>query len=250
MRRFLVNEIHEGQTRIRLDGGEAAHMTKVLRMGPGDKCVVMDTSGRRALCEIEQSGDGNVLLEVLEPLSPPADAPVSIVLCQAILKNRAMDLVVEKASELGVSCLRPFLAARSVVRPDHRSAANKMRRWNEIARGAAKQSDRRAPMLIDPIRTFSQMLEALRSDAGNLNLIFWEQERETPIGAALMHSGNLNAVTAIVGPEGGFTAEEFNSARAAGVSSASLGARILRAETAAITLAAILQYEFGGLEVT
>jgi 16S rRNA (uracil1498-N3)-methyltransferase len=160
-----------------------------------------------------------------------------------------MDLVVEKASELGVYCLRPFLAARTVVKPDKKSAANKMRRWNEIACSAAKQSDRKAPMLIDPIHDFVEMLGTLGHDGKNLNLILWEQEREKSISAATTHSGNLDTVAVIVGPEGGFCTEEINSARAAGVSSASLGARILRAETAAITLAAVLQYEFGGLEV-
>jgi 16S rRNA (uracil1498-N3)-methyltransferase len=250
MRRFLVDDIHGGQNSILLSGGEAAHMTKVLRMGPGDRCTVMDKSGNRALCEIEQSGSGNVLLNVLEHLSAPTDPPVSIVLCQAILKNRAMDLVVEKVSELGISCLRPFLAARSVVQPNEKSAANKMRRWNEIACSAAKQSDRRTPMRIEPIHTFAEMLETLRHDGKNLNLILWEQEREKSIGAAITHPKDLDTVSVIVGPEGGFCTEEMNAAKTAGVSSASLGARILRAETAAITLAAILQYEFGGLETT
>ncbi|MFO8090120.1 MAG: RsmE family RNA methyltransferase [Desulfatiglandaceae bacterium] len=250
MRRFLIDDIHGERNTLLLSGAEAAHMTKVLRMGPGDKCIVIDKSGNRALCEIEKFGNGSVLLKVLDRLSPPTDPPVPIVLCQAILKNRAMDLVVEKASELGVYCLRPFLAARSVVKPDEKSAANKMRRWNEIACSAVKQSDRRTPMLIEPIHTFVEMLKTLRHDGKNLNLILWEQEREKSIGAAITHSGDLDTVTVIVGPEGGFCIEEINSARAAGVSSAGLGARILRAETAAITLAAILQYEFGGLEPT
>jgi len=249
MRRFLIDGVHRDQDRFLLSGGEAAHMTRVLRMGPGDKCIIMDKSGNRDLCEIEQSGSGHVTLKVLEHLSPPADPPVSILICQAVLKNRAMDLVVEKASELGVSCLRPFLAARSVVQPDEKSVANKMRRWNQIAGSAAKQSNRKAPMLIDRIHTFVEMLETLRYNERNLNLLLWEQETETSIGAAMTHSGDLDTVTAIVGPEGGFTAAEINSARTAGVSSASLGTRILRAETAAITLAAILQYEFGGLEI-
>jgi 16S rRNA (uracil1498-N3)-methyltransferase len=210
----------------------------------------MDKSGNRALCEIEESGGGQALLKVVEFLAAPADPPVRITLCQAILKSRAMDLVVEKTSELGVYSLRPFLAARSVVKPDQKSSTNKIRRWNEIACSAAKQSDRNRPMLIEPIHTFVEMLETLRYDGKNLSLILWEQEQEKSIGSALMRSGELNAVTGIVGPEGGFSAEEIAAALEAGVSPAGLGPRILRAETAAITLVALLQYEFGGLEIT
>ncbi|HDR16398.1 MAG TPA: 16S rRNA (uracil(1498)-N(3))-methyltransferase [Desulfobacteraceae bacterium] len=250
MRRFLTDDITGQRATIRLSGGEAAHMTKVLRMGSGDRCIMMDRSGNRALCEIEESGSGHVLLKVIESLPTPADPPVSIILCQAILKNRAMDIVVEKASELGVSSLRPFLSAHSVVKLDVKSSANKMRRWNKIACSAAKQSDRRTPMLIEPILTFFEMLEKLRHDKKNLNIILWEQEQELSIGAAIAHSRNVKSVTAIVGPEGGFTTEEILATRAAGASPASLGSRILRAETAAITLAALLQYEFGGLETT
>jgi 16S rRNA (uracil1498-N3)-methyltransferase len=249
MKRFVIDDIGE-RSSLRLSGPEAAHMTKVLRMGPGDKCIMMDRTGNRALCRIQQTGGGNVLLQVLEPLPAPPDPPVSIVLCQAVLKSRAMDLVIEKASELGVTCLRPFLCARSVVKADEKRAGNKIRRWNEIALSAAKQSDRRRPMTIEPIQTFNEILENLRKDETNLNLILWEQERENSIGPAVAQLGNLNCVTGIVGPEGGFCPEEILLAQAAHVSPIGLGPRILRAETAAITLAALLQYEFGGLEIT
>ena len=248
MRRFLIDHMTGNERTLELSGREAAHLTRVLRMGRGDRCVVMDRSGARALCEIRDAAGGKVLLDVVGRLPAPPAPPVEIVLCQAVLKNPAMGLVVEKASELGVSLLRPFLCSRTVVKPDETRAAGRIRRWNEIAGSAAKQSDRGAPMRIEPIRAFTEMLETLGCGENSLNLILWEQEMDKSIGAAIDRSKRITSAAAIVGPEGGFTSGEISSARAAGVLPVGLGPRVLRAETAAITVAALLQYEFGGLE--
>jgi len=248
MRRFLVGQVTGIENTLTICGSEAVHITRVLKMAAGDRCVVMGRTGGRALCEIKATEGGSVLLNVLEHLPAPPKPPVEIVLCQALLKNRAMDLVVEKASELGVSGIRPFISERTVVRPDGKSAANKIRRWNEIAGSAAKQCDREMPAAIEPIRTFDEVLERCRDHGDKLNLILWEQETGISIGSIIDGSKPVKSVVCIVGPEGGFTGEEILSARSNGILSVGLGPRVMRAETAAITITAILQYVFGGME--
>lgn len=250
MRRFLVDMISEGETTIRIEGGEAYHLTRVLRMGRGDRCVVMDRSGSRVLAEILEAAGEVVRLKVLEALAPRPSPPVRIVLCQAMLKNPAMDLVVEKASELGASTLRPFLASRSVVKPDCKSTANRIRRWNEIAAGAAKQSDRGAPMNIEPVLTFAGMLATLRRGKSHLNLVLWEREHEETFPAVIDRYRAIKEATVIVGPEGGFSDGEIASAGKAGARSVGLGSRILKAETAAIVITTLLQYEYRGFETS
>ncbi len=250
MRRFLVDRISEDETTIRIEGREAAHIKRVLRMGRGDRCIVMDRSGSRVLAEILEAAVEDVRLKVIETLAPRPSPPVRIVLCQAMLKNPAMDLVVEKASELGAAALRPFLASRSVVKPDCKSTANKIRRWNEIAAGAAKQSNRGAPMNIEPILTFAGMLATLPGGKNNLNLILWEKEEEKTFPSLIDRYRTIKEATVIVGPEGGFSDGEIASAGKAGARPVGLGSRILKAETAAIVITALLQYEYRGFETS
>lgn len=248
MRRFLVEQISSGESTLHIGGREAVHLTRVLRMGRGDRCIVMDRSGARVLAEILEAAGENVRLKVIEVLAPKPSPPIRIVLCQAVLKNPAMDLVVQKASELGASSLRPFLASRSVVKPDPKSTANKIRRWNEIAEGASKQSDRGTPMNIEPMLTFAGMLATIERGKNNLNLILCEREREKTFEAMVVRYRAITEATVMVGPEGGFTGMEIDSAGEAGARPVGLGPRILKAETAAIVITALLQYEYGGLE--
>jgi 16S rRNA (uracil1498-N3)-methyltransferase len=240
-------------------------MTRVLRMGRGDRFILMDGKGARFQAIIEYAGRREVLVTLEKPLPQPPPSPIEITICQALLKSRAMDYVIEKTSELGVHRFLPFSSERTVVRPNEERFANKKQRWREIAHSAAKQSDRKTPVEIGPMSTFEELLGACRG--GNaLKVILWEEEGARDLKGVLRGSlpstpsqalplegegwvGVKNFV-GIVGPEGGFSKEEVRAAGKAGFVSVSLGQRVLRAETAAVTLVAIVQYEWGDLSLS
>jgi 16S rRNA (uracil1498-N3)-methyltransferase len=169
-------------------------------------------------------------------------------LCQAVLKSHPMDYVIQKTSELGVAAIVPFTSERTVVRLAGDRLQNKLRHWQEIARHAATQSDRPSPAEIGPLTTFDDLLSRLGGE-NEMKLILWEQEGTKDLKTLLKAASPTGQVVGIVGPEGGFSREEVRRAQKAGFATASLGERVLRAETASVTLAAILQYEWGDLSL-
>jgi len=221
-------------------------MVRVLRMGPTDRCVLMDGRGGRFLAVIQSVTRQAVTVIVEERLPDPPPSPVEIVLCQAVLKSGPMDYLIQKTSELGVEHIHPFFSLRSVVRPDREKAGRKIRHWREIARSAAKQSGRIIPANIGAFASFSQLTATWKRDAGR-KAILWEEEGSKDLKVLLRGLSPADRFIGIVGPEGGFDKNEIRRARDAGFEPVSLGTRILRAETAAIAMVTIVQYEWGDL---
>ncbi|MBW2128777.1 MAG: 16S rRNA (uracil(1498)-N(3))-methyltransferase [Deltaproteobacteria bacterium] len=247
MRRFFVEEIKEEENGLCVIGGsEARHILRVLRMGPGDRFVLMDRKGSRYQVSIQSCSRREVTVLLERPIPSPATSPAEITLCQAILKSRSMDLLVQKATELGVHRIVPFASERTVIRLKGEQFASKSRRWKEIARNASKQSDRERPLEIGPLLGFEELL-AYGRKRSDLKLMLWEGEQDQDLKAVLSRHPDSRSFFAIVGPEGGFTEQEAALARKSGIIAVSLGRRILRAETAGLVLAAILQYERGDL---
>lgn len=246
MRRFFIEEIIAKDGTCIIEGSEARHITKVLRMGQGDRLILMDSQGARFQAIIESAYPHKVSVTLERPLPAPPPSPANITLCQALLKSRPMDYVVQKTSELGVNCIIPFSSERTVVRIDSDRISNKVKHWQEIAHNAAKQSDRGNPLRIGPPYLFQDLLEALRQKDA-LKIILWEDEKAQDLKTLLRSPKPRKDFIGMIGPEGGFSHKEIEMAREAGFSSVSLGERILRAETAAITLIAIVQYEWGDL---
>jgi 16S rRNA (uracil1498-N3)-methyltransferase len=208
----------------------------------------MDRAGARFVAVIEELSLHHVRVTIERPIPPPDPSPLYITLCQALLKSNPMDLVVEKTSELGVDHIVPYVADRTVVKVDAERSRGKLRHWQEIAQSAAKQCDRPMPAEIDPIHSFDELLARLRQDSG-LKILLWEQEDARDLKDLLRATPPTRGVFALVGPEGGFTVREMKEACHAGCVSVSLGRRILRAETAAISVVMILQYEWGDLHL-
>jgi len=246
MRRFFIDEILSTQRSFAMTGSEAKHVTRVLRMGPGDRIVLLDKAGERFQAVIEEVSRHHVRVTLERPLPAPAPSPVHITLCQALLKSPHMDLLVEKTSELGVNRVLPFIAERTVVKVEGGRARAKVKHWQEIAQSAAKQSDRAMPAEIGPLHSFNEMLTVLSKESA-LKILLWEQEGIKHLKDLLRSNSPATRVLAMVGPEGGFTEREVKEAGEAGFVSVSLGCRILRAETAAISLVTIIQYEWGDL---
>jgi 16S rRNA (uracil1498-N3)-methyltransferase len=171
-----------------------------------------------------------------------------------------MDYLIQKTSELGVDLIIPFFSERTVVRHDKEGYMSRVRHWREVARSAAKQSGRVTPANIHPLNTFHD-LESHWSEVNALRVILWEGEESRSLKSVLQsclvetEDGALkdkcpyDEFIGMVGPEGGFSMEEMEMATKDGFISVSLGHRILRAETAAITMVALVQYEWGDLSI-
>jgi 16S rRNA (uracil1498-N3)-methyltransferase len=247
MRRFFIAEsLNKKEGSFALTGAEAKHIARVLRMGPGERIVLLDRGGTRFQAVIREVNRYQVIVDLERPVPGPAPSFVHITLCQALLKAPHMDLVIEKTSELGVDRILPYLAERTVVKLDPAKTHAKVRRWQEIAQSAAEQSDRAMPAEIDPLHSFDRVLALLRTESA-LKILLWEEEGVTSLKDFVRSVSPAPRVFAMVGPEGGFTEREVKEAGEAGVVSLSLGRRILRAETAAISLVTIIQYEWGDL---
>ncbi len=246
MRRFFVDRIEERNGLCVITGPEARHMTRVLRMEPGDSLVLMDGGGKRFQARIESVAPKHVQVILQESLPSLPPSPIKITLCQALLKSRPMDYLIQKTSELGVDSIFPFTSKRTVVRLTDERMENKIRHWRQIALNAAKQSGRPAPAEIAAPAPLGELLERWRNE-DCLKFILWEQEEAKDLKSLLNQPPWRARVIGVVGPEGGFDRQEIKAALDAGFISISLGQRVLRSETAAAALIAILQYECGDL---
>ncbi len=246
MRRFFIDEINPEEGLCAIPEKEARHMIKVLRMKRGDRFILMDGKGSRFESAIEEISRYEVSARIIRGLPGPSSSPVVINICQAVLKPRMMDYMVEKTSELGVFRVIPFYSERTTIKLDQSRALNKTRHWREIARSASKQSGRPIPVEISEPLQFNDLLKSI-SEIDGLRVVLWESENMTDLKEQLRSVSPSRDFTGIIGPEGGFEKNEIDRLRDAGVIPVSLGSRILRAETAAIALSAIIQYEWGDL---
>ena len=220
------------------------YLGKVLRLGGGDRILLFDGRGREGEGEIHVSAAGDWEVAVLESWIADA-APLSLILAQALPKAGKMDLILQKATELGVDAVHPFASQRSVPRLDPDKAGARRERWQKIAMEAARQCRRASLPAIHPVVPFERMLEMIPRDA--FRILCWEEEKNLDIRTLLGKGpGEASAVCVVIGPEGGFTAEERAAAQARGFASASLGPRLLKVETAVLAILALVQYEWGG----
>jgi len=246
LKHFFVEKIHADSGFFSITGSEAKHIAKVLRMEAGDRLILSDAGGVRFLASIVSVHPREVRVRLEKLLPKPSPSPIEIVLCQALLKSGAMDYVIQKTSELGVDCILPFSSSRTVVKLGEGLPGNRVRRWREIARSSTKQSDRLKPPEIETVQTFGQLMESWRGE-DVLKVILWEEEGSNHLKSLLRREGSRRIFVGVVGPEGGFGREEIEAAVHAGFVPVSLGKRILRAETAAISMVTIVQYELGDM---
>jgi 16S rRNA (uracil1498-N3)-methyltransferase len=225
----------------RIEGGRGLlgpearrYLETVLRLGPGARVEVFDGLGGRYEAAIEE---GFAALR-LGPREEAQKAAVEIALVVALAKGEKMDLVVQKATELGVARVLPFAAERSVVRLEPARSEARVARWRRIAEEAARQSGRAD---VPEVRGPASLADALADLAPATRAFVFH-----PGGGPLL-VGPPSPLAAIVGPEGGLTGGEVAACEAAGAAAASLGPRTLRAETAAIVAVALLQARFGDL---
>jgi 16S rRNA (uracil1498-N3)-methyltransferase len=264
---------------ISITAEKAHYLTSVLRCRKGDELIILDGEGSCLRSVIANCGKREVVAEVVEKLSSDPESPLDIILVQGILKGEKMDLVIQKTTELGVKGIIPAITERSQIRE-----TRKIARWRKIAEESARQSGRSATPVVHEVKALGDFF-SLFSEHGTQTsapgIIFYEEcdislkdavdrirdtrsmvrdTKEKKLSqygeSCIMHHAS-NSISSlilhpssfiiVVGPEGGFTKEEINTAKEKGFFAASLGKRILRAETAAISTVALVQFLFGDM---
>lgn len=248
MRRlFYPGELAE---EIEITGGDAHHLTRVMRARIGDEVVIAAADGRIARMQVRAVVHDVVRLCLAEELPKEGEGAAEVFLVQALLKGEKMELVVQKAVELGAAAVCPIETENVVVRYDAKKAAAKTARWQKIADEAAKQCGRNALMRVEDIAPLPSLLQdtELFNASGTAILFCYEAEQKQSMRMVL-RTLQARRIVLIVGAEGGFSPAEAERIRAMGGQPVSLGRRILRAETAAITALAVTQYELGNLDL-
>jgi 16S rRNA (uracil1498-N3)-methyltransferase len=228
-RRFFVDQIRAGAAELR--GDEARHLTRVLRVEPGQRFELSDNENAY-LAEIEEARGERVLFRIVEPIETPP-LPVRITLCAALIKFDRFEWIIEKATELGVESILPVEATRS-EKGLFDASHKRSERWTRIARESSQQSRRvRVPQILPAVR-FSAAVQHRAA-----HRFFLEEETAPPLLHEIPEERQETAAV-LVGPEGGWTDAERQSARDAGWCRVSLGPQVLRAETAACAAVAVI----------
>lgn len=241
MPRFFTENIDQNSGSI--TGEDAKHIARVLRMKNGQPLTVCDTKGYDYACIIEGITEEQIDLKVLSRSPSVTEPNVSVHLYQAMPKADKLELIIQKAVELGVSAIVPFVAARSVVRLDGKEE-KKRARWQKIADEAAGQCGRGILPPVETPLSWKQTVERLR-DGGTPAVVFYEGGGR-PLAELVGRQTRRLAI--VVGPEGGFEPAEIEELRALGAETATLGPRILRCETAPLAALAVIMALTGNME--
>lgn len=238
-RRFHAPPTAFTQTTVTLTADEARHLRDVLRLKTGDEVYVFDGRGREFRCSVSNTKRDSAELRIdaeVEPAKP--ESQLQLNLCVALLKGEKFDLVVQKATELGVTTITPLITRHADIHlRDQSDATKRVTRWQRIALEAAKQSGRAfVPEISLPIA-----FEAALNLEG-AGVMFSERDGETFESLTA-----TSPITALIGSEGGWADDEIEAARTRDFHIVTLGGRILRAETAAIAVAVLMQHRFGDL---
>ena len=248
MKRFLVEAIAPSMEQLTITGEEARYINNVLRMKKGQELIIMDGKGQSFACAIEKVSYQEVTVRIKGPLPSQLSSPTKITLCQALIKAQAMDYVIQKATELGVGTIRLFSSGRTVIKIEPARTAAKMSRWKEIMKSACRQCNRADLPNLEPPVPFEEMLESTpKNDI--LKILLWENEENLGLKEIFNQPSPPPHIWAVVGPEGGFSPDEIDAARKSGFQTVSLGNRTVRADTAALSLLSIIQYEWGDLSL-
>jgi 16S rRNA (uracil1498-N3)-methyltransferase len=244
--RFFAPALHAGDETVVLPRDEAEHLTRVLRLGPGDTVAVFDGRGQEFLAKVVAAERRDARVQVLSRIEPATEAAVPVTLVQAILKADKMDDIVRDAVMLGVAAVQPIITARTEVTVAALVRGGRVDRWKRVALASVKQSRRAVvPDIRGPL-TFESWLDEPQpamvlmlvepggsAQADSLSSV---REQKVPSDAAI-----------VVGPEGGWTDGEWSAARQRGVRLVTLGHRTLRADAVPVAAVSVLQFLWGDL---
>ena len=240
MPRFFTQDICE--THGKISGADANHISRVLRMKSGEKITVCDLNGYDYDCVISSFSSDEVFFDVLDKHLSICEPDVLVTLYMAFPKGDKFELIVQKCVELGIDKIVPFISARCIARPDEKSAAKKIERYNKIAYEAAKQCSRAKIPVVDDFVDFKKAIELSKSC--DVSMLFYEKGGR---GIPEIIKQKPKSIAIFIGSEGGFEESESEFAKENGVHLAYLGPRILRCETAAIAATAAVMFATGNI---
>lgn len=241
MHHFFVTPNQVSREEIYIEGSDVNHICNVLRMKKGEKLQISDGNNKKYICRIEDMTAEKVLLHIVEEKLGDTELPSKIYLFQGLPKSDKMEWIVQKAVELGAYEIIPVSTKRAVVKLDAKKAAKKVERWNSIAEGGAKQSGRTVITKVREVMTYREAL----AYAETLDIVLIPYELAEGMDKTKEFIGQIEkgqSVGIFIGPEGGFEKEEVEQAMEIGAEPITLGKRILRTETAGLTVLSILMY--------
>jgi 16S rRNA (uracil1498-N3)-methyltransferase len=241
MRRFYAHPRQFHQEVVTLDPEETLHLARVLRLAVGARVQVCDGRGGNFAAQVTALDPRGAVLRVLKRLEAWGESPLDLVLGIGLAKGEALDEVVRRATELGVTRLFPFVSERS-ERLTPKRLERRRERWERLARESLKSCQRSMLPIIEPLRDFPGALAGVEE----VKLIFWEEERGGGLRSCLDRP-RPGGVRVLIGPEGGFSPGEAALAREAGFRVASLGPRLLKVPTATLAAITLIQYTWGDL---
>ncbi|MFQ5441127.1 MAG: 16S rRNA (uracil(1498)-N(3))-methyltransferase [Thermodesulfobacteriota bacterium] len=242
MRRFFAPDIRENSLEALIKGDEFVHLKKVLRLKKGEKIALFNGLGLELLATIESVGRASASVTIDGMLEGRAESPLEITLVQGFIKGDKPELVIQKATELGVKKIVYYPAGRSVPAPGEPGLKNRLKRWDRVAVEAAKQCGR---AFVPEISSSKSLKDAMGGASQGFRIVLFE-EGGGPLEEALKKAPpKIDKIILLVGPEGGFSSEEIILAESGGFIPVGLGPRVLRAETAAIAAVSIVQYVLG-----
>ena len=245
MSRFFIEKDQIFSDHVVITGEDVKHIRNVLRLSQGDIVTVCDGAGTDYSVRIAEMDPARVKAEILQSAPNRNEPPIEVTLYQGLPKSDKMELIIQKGVELGVTSVVPVYTERTVVKLESRKdEERKTERWQRIAFEASKQCNRGIVPKIGMPVAFKKALEL--SAADHLRIIPYEKEAVHRLKSCIP-ANNIEKAAIFIGPEGGFSDKEIETAEALGVLPVTLGPRILRTETAGMAVLAIIMYEIGDI---
>ena len=245
MYHFFVDSNQAEDEYITIAGEDYNHIKNVLRMKNGDEVLISfrgdEDGSRNKMCAIDSFEEGSVVLKVLDKEAPDNELPCSVTIFQGLPKSDKMELIIQKCVELGAVKIVPVTMKRCIMKLDEKKEDSKLKRWNAISESAAKQSKRSVIPEVSPAMSYKNAVAL----AAGYDLALVPYENEEGMAATRRLLGSIkpgNSIAVFIGPEGGFDEREIELAKSSGLYTITLGKRILRTETAGISLLSMIAY--------
>ena len=245
MRRFFIEKEHIDGKEALITGREVNHLKNVLRLKAGEDVQVFDGTGIEYDAIIKTVSSEAITIDLVKQFSSNLASPVEVTIGQAFLKDKKMDTIVRHLTELGMVRWIPFIASRSIPRPDKKKLAQRGERWRKIVKESLKQCRLSTLPEISDTVSFDELLQL--SDECDLKVFFWEEEVVSLSTIEKNLDKKPKKIFIMLGPEGGFSEEEASAAKEKGFITASLGPRIMKADTASVAALSLIQFVFGDI---
>ncbi len=245
MRRFFIEKKYIDGNNALITGKDVNHLKNVLRLKQGEDVHVFDGTGIEYEAKIKNVAPDEIAIELVCEFSSNLASPVEVTIGQAFLKDKKMDTIVRHLTELGMVRWIPFMASRSIPSPNMKRLTQRKERWQKIVKESLKQCKLSyLPEIYDTV-SYDELLTL--SDDCDLKVFFWEEEVISLTSIKKTIEKTPKKIFIMLGPEGGFSEEEANAAKEKGFITASLGPRIMKADTASVAALTLIQFIFGDI---